>query len=231
MRIAFVVKSESSAAPIVKAFCAHHCDISDDPEIVVVVGGDGTLLRAEREHPGVPKVLIRDSAIGKLYSDHPLDLVIESLKAKQYTIEERTTLEAHVHGVTYRAANDVIIRNKLLTQAIRFTIDVPGEQFDGEFIGDGVIIATPMGSTAYYHTITRSSFTEGIGIAFNNIIQLHNVSPRLSEDARIVVHITRGPGELGVDNNVHTEPLQDGDTVVVQKCAFPMRIVQLYSAS
>jgi NAD kinase len=187
----------------------------------------GTLLKAEREYPGIPKALLRDSNIGKLYSDHKAHELIDALKTGAYTVEERLTLQAFAHGKQYRAANDVIIRNKLLTQATRFTIDAGQGQLEGEFIGDGLVIATPLGSTAYYHTITRDSFASGIGIAFNNVIQLPRFAPHFSEDVQLKITITRGPAELGVDNSVHTEELKDGDVVRVRKCDLPLRIIRL----
>ncbi len=227
MKIALVARDAATLASIEDSFPPSDFERSAQPEIVVVVGGDGTLLRAEREYPGVPKALVKASRVGNLYTEHSAEQVAAALREGTYEVREELALEAEVHGELYRAANDVIIRNKLLTQAIRFTVDAPNHFFDGDFIGDGLVIATPLGSAAYFHTITRTKFTEGIGIAFNNVMQLHDVVPLLSDDALVTITITRGPAELGVDNSMHTRELHEGDTIVVKKSSRSVRLVRI----
>jgi NAD+ kinase len=226
MHIAFVAKSEEKLETVRRLFEQKGLVTQNPPDVVVVIGGDGTLLRAEREYPGVPKALVKDSEVGHLYHSHSPEELAAALQAKRFSIDERSALEATVHHVTYRAANDVIIRNRLLTHAIRFTLTIDGKPVGKEFIGDGLVVATPMGSTAYYHTITRKSFSKGFGIALNNIIQ-HTDLPLLTEETQITVTITRGPVDLGVDNSMHVEPLKEGDEIVIKKSSIPVRIVCL----
>jgi NAD kinase len=226
MRIAIVSKEDELLPRLHDQFTALGFIISSEPAVIIVAGGDGTLLRAERDYPGIPKALLKHSAIGNLYKDHTVEEIAAALLHNQYTIEEHTALEATVHHVKYRAANDVIIRNKLLTHAIRFRIEVNGVQ-SPEYVGDGLVIATPFGSTAYYHSITRAHFTHGIGIAFNNIHNERVPAQHFADTVDVLVHITRGPGDLGVDNSLHIEDLRAGDTVRIRKSDVPVRVVRL----
>ena len=224
MRIAFVSKSPHAQAAVEHLFTKRGIQCTGVPEVVVVIGGDGTFLRAEREYPGVPKALVKDSDVGFLYHAHTPEELAAALKECNFTIEERPALEALVHHIKYRAANDVIIRNRLLTHAIRFTIEVDEKPLGREFIGDGLVVATPSGSTAYYHSITRKTFSEGVGIALNNVTQETEL-PHLGEEQELLVTIMRGPADLGVDNSMHIEPLKEGDTIRIRKSPTPVRIV------
>lgn len=227
MQLAYVAKRPEALEEVRPVFASHGHVEGVDPELVVVIGGDGTLLRAEREHPGVLKALLRDSEVGHLYTcTSPVELA-RALAQGAYAVEERDALEASVHGVVLRGVNDVIVRNTLLTHAIRFTVTVDGEARDGTLIGDGVVVATPLGSSAYYQSITRMTFAAGIGLAYNNLVLQpceHEVLPASSE---LIVHIRRGPAALGVDNSLHTESLQAGDVVRICKSATPLRVVRL----
>ncbi len=170
--------------------------VKKNPEIVVSHGGDGTFFIAERKYPGIPKLLIRDSENGYLCLKENKNKILDSLNKKKYKLE--ACIKLKIRNLT--GVNDVIIKSRNLTEALRFNLWINGKDY-GNFIGDGLVIATPYGSTGYFHSITRKKFGKGkIGIAFNNTTKA--VKPLIVKDnSKIEVGILRGIAEVGVDNN------------------------------
>ncbi len=195
------------------------------PDVVVTFGGDGTILGAERDYPGIPKLPLRDSKNCHICSTLPNEEIVRLLVKNKLPIREYAKLEvicSQKHGL---ALNDVTIRNKLLNVALRFTVTVNDEEPTPELIGDGVVIATPFGSTAYSYSITHAIFNQGFGMAFNNIHNAALPERVVPEDAVIKVAITRGPADLGLDNDPEIPALSDGDVIAVKKAAQTAKIL------
>src|SRR3989338_3115667 len=185
------------------------------PDVIFCLGGDGTYLYAERFYPGIPKLLIRNKSIcSKCPPSHHLPalaVILGKLKKGQYHIEKHMKLEARVGKKRLVCANDFMIRNKSLTQALRFTVFVNNKRLP-PCIGDGLVTATPFGSTAYFYAITKKRFTHGIGLAFNNITT--PLRYKILKDTDLVpIQIDREHAELAGDNNPHMIMLNPGDVV------------------
>jgi len=112
------------------------------------------------------------------------------------------------------ATNDIVIRNAIPTHALRFKISINGKQIKDEFIGDGIVVATTFGSTAYFESITRKKFNKGIGVAFNNTT-VKQPPLFLNENAKIKVKITRGEAFLAADNEPKMAMLTAGKSVTI----------------
>ncbi len=197
--------------------------VQKNPEIIICYGGDGTLLRAERVYPGIPKVVIKNSQICKNCIDLPKKQILKKLLTNKFTIKEYNKVEARVGQKTITALNDVVVMHKHYNKAIRFEVYIDDKLYEQEILGDGIIVATPFGSTAYYQSVTRSNFSDGLGLAFNNAISLiqHLV---LKEDAKIKVHLTRGPAVLVDDNNQKYIELKTGQNIYINKSKTPARL-------
>lgn len=209
--------------------------VKKKPDFVIACGGDGTLLISERMFPGIPKLMLKDSE--HCASCHgyetPIDELLAKLTEGKYEIEEHQKLHASwMRGKRnlgeFICINDFIIRNQILTQALRFRIFIDeDEPLKKELIGDGAIICTSFGSTAYYQSITKNSFEEGLGIALNNC----NVRERgihTSRDKTITIEITRMPADFAVDNDPDIKIMEAGDTLVVNASAEKMRIIRVH---
>ncbi|MGF1498229.1 MAG: hypothetical protein ACFB8W_15610 [Elainellaceae cyanobacterium] len=196
----------------------------DAPDFVITLGGDGTFLAAERTLPGVPKLLVRDSLVCYKCQNEPLDEMLALLQEDRGCIEEIIKLEVTHSDSQLLAVNDAILRNENLTQAIRFTVHESSKGIDVQAIGDGIVVATAFGATGYYRSVTRSAFSQGIGLAFNNPTE--EQPPRiLDESIELTVTLTRGIGQLAVDNNPDIRQVEAGDRLTIRKASQVARLV------
>ncbi len=192
----------------------------EDPELIIVYGGDGMFLIAERIFPGVPKILLKESKISNKGYDIDIEEAIKLYIEKKYFIEEIKKLKAvHMGYFETRellAVNDIVIRNSLPTEAIRFKIKINGEDLGENFVGDGVVVSTPYGSGGYFSSITNETFKSGISLAFNNITKSkkHII---LKEEDKIEIEITRGPAVLVSDNNRDFVSVEHKDRIFIEQ--------------
>ena len=126
--------------------------LSDDVDICVVLGGDGTILRALRRYAGtsVPVFAVNFGQIGFLATIDP-DECEEGFERALTGAFEVLTLPAlalQVPGGQYAAINDLSIHRKLGGRVAQLAYELEGEQV-GSVRCDGVVVATPAGSTGY----------------------------------------------------------------------------------
>ncbi len=200
--------------------------VADAPDVVISYGGDGTLMRAEYAYPGIPKLLLKGSAICKLCSPLSNEEVLKKFIAGRYRMEAVEKLEARAKGKILRGVNDIIVHNDNPRHAIRYHLFVRDKQIGDEIIGDGVVVATPLGSTGYYRSITDSFFELGIGVAFNNSTEQadHMV---LGDEVVVRMRVVRGPAFVYADNQAEAIPLADGDEVVIEKSSDVAHIIRV----
>jgi NAD+ kinase len=121
-------------------------------DIVVVLGGDGTVLRALTRFlgTGVPVVGVNFGRVGFLSSMGRRDLEagLARVFAGEYEVVELPTLELEHPDGAERAVNDVVVASAELGRMIELELAVGGEEL-GRQPCDGIICATPSGSTAY----------------------------------------------------------------------------------
>ena len=127
--------------------------LQDDIECAVVLGGDGTLIHVARKlaEKRIPVFGINMGNLGFLtHADSgKAKVALESLIAGEYCIEERMMLEASVDGKVFGTAlNDVVLTRNGFSRIISVGIFVNGKPVCN-YRGDGVIVATPTGSTGY----------------------------------------------------------------------------------
>lgn len=227
-----IVSRDTAACARFKELVSHYGFSYDEkaPELVISFGGDGTLLHAERLFPGVPKLLLRGSTTCQKCHNHPLEHALDALREGRFTKRKMIKLEVELScgtKISSRVAlNDIILRNKHLEHAIRFSLSVDGKQIHEQLIGDGLVVATPYGSTAYFKSITKETFKKGMGLAFNNITL--DQSPLLLDDSvEIRIRILRGPAEVAADNDRFPAVLEEGDVLLVRKSSESTTILEL----
>jgi NAD+ kinase len=121
-------------------------------DVMVVLGGDGTMLRALKRslETGVPVIGVNFGSVGFLTSVRAdeLESGLARVFAGEYEVVELPTLEAELDGKTQIAVNDVVAASSIIGRMIELGWEVGGEDL-GEVPCDGVICATPSGSTGY----------------------------------------------------------------------------------
>lgn len=132
-------------------------EFHDSLDLIIVLGGDGTILSVARGINGKVDVPILGINIGNLgflssveISD--IDLAFKKLRDLEYRVEERILLKSNIPEDINKgqslALNDIVISRGSLSRMIRFQIFIDGKRYY-TFKGDGLIVATPTGSTAY----------------------------------------------------------------------------------
>lgn len=125
-----------------------------EAEALFILGGDGTILRAARRYvpTGIPLIGINIGHLGFMSELNLPDVekMIEHIRKKDYVIDERMMLEARINGTgrVFIALNDFIITKINRTRMVQLDLYVNGTLAD-LYNGDGLIVATPTGSTAY----------------------------------------------------------------------------------
>ena len=125
-----------------------------DAALLVTVGGDGTLLRAARiaVEDDIPVLGINTGRLGFLTEFDEDDPRIDQLPdyfERGLEIEERVALQAEYEGRKFFALNDVVVRKGSISRIVPFGLCLNDEQA-AHIPADGICIATPTGSTAYF---------------------------------------------------------------------------------
>ncbi len=127
-------------------------ELCEKVDFLISVGGDGTLLSVVRKSFEYDKAVlgINLGTLGFLtdISMEQLPKFIEDLKKSVYKIDNRMMVEGSVNLNKFVAFNDIVISRKSISSMIRIEGKINGKHFNSYF-GDGVIISTPSGSTAY----------------------------------------------------------------------------------
>lgn len=208
-------------------------DVGDGgPDLVISLGGDGTLLRAARTVIGmdVPVVGVNMGNLGFLTSVTAgrIDQDVSRILAGQFRIEERRTLEARVvragdvQGEPVMALNDVVIHKAGVARVTRLDLWVRGDEWEdeiGSFSGDGVVVSTPTGSTAYSMSAGGPIIVPELDCFLVTPICPHTLAVRPlvvpgGEEIRIAA-LDRGEPLFMTLDGQEGRPLVDGDEVVV----------------
>ncbi|MBA2283506.1 MAG: NAD(+)/NADH kinase [Acidimicrobiia bacterium] len=127
-------------------------DITAEPvDLVVAIGGDGTMLRAARLLGDAAPILgVNAGNLGYLTEVEPDDAVgaVRRFHRGDHRIEQRMRLEGEAEGARFLALNEVVIEKTGPGHTIRVSVSFDGSHFT-TYEADGLIVATPTGSTAY----------------------------------------------------------------------------------
>lgn len=203
-----VLLSGSQAEELVPTIKAVGLQVVTDPaqaDCVVAHGGDGSLLGADRAYPGLPKLPIRRNTDCDKCPEHRDEVVLRKVAQGKIKVTRLPRLRAEAGGRILYGINDVVFHNSKVTSAVRYRVLIDGAEYAREIVGDGLVAATPFGSSAYYRSITNSVFRVGLGIAFNNSTEVVNHLV-LCDRSVVEVEVLRGPALLVADNI--TEPVE-----------------------
>lgn len=133
-------------------------EAADPPDLVLTLGGDGTLLRAARDFGRlqIPIMGVNLGRVGFLTTATPAELesVLHDIARRAFRVEHRKTLETLIEAgdgtrqLLRVALNDVVIHKEGVARLVRLRVSLGGQEV-GVYSADGLIISTPTGSTAY----------------------------------------------------------------------------------
>ncbi len=132
-------------------------DLCNDADLAIAIGGDGTMLYASRlvRVTGTPLIGVNRGRLGFLADITPDEMIpsVDQILAGDYQEDRRILLEATLHSAngeqqTAHALNDVVVQRGSKGGMVDFSTQV-ADQYVNTHSGDGLIVATPTGSTAY----------------------------------------------------------------------------------
>jgi NAD+ kinase len=202
-------------------------------DFVLALGGDGTILSAARAiaERRVPILGIHLGDLGFLAKVTLEDLYarLDQVAAGDYTLEERMTLQAQIWNGSdtkqYTALNDFVIDNGDSHRMLTLKLEADG-RFVGRYKADGIIIATPTGSTAYSLAAGGPIVAPEVDSMIITPICPHTLTSRplvLPADSVVKITFAEDMGNAGImsDGQIE-EPLRKDSQVVIQQGAYPV---------
>jgi NAD+ kinase len=208
-------------------------------DIVVVLGGDGTFLRAARAvaRVDVPILGVNLGKVGFLSKVEAgeLENVLAQLAAGHYRLDERMALEAQIlpagrpaEGFIHTALNDVVIARGALARVCRLDVSIDRSHL-ATFIADGLIVASPTGSTGYSFSaggpivdpLSRNLVVTPIA-GYLSAIRSVVVGPEQVVSCRVV---DANEALVSIDGRTDL-PIAVGDVVEVRAAERPIRLVE-----
>lgn len=211
-------------------------EISDDGDVCIAAGGDGTFIKAAREFDG-PILPLRGGEDGSTgyYSDmeiNRIDTVITALKSKKYSVEDISSkIEVSFGQKKYFAVNEILLRNLLKEVYFKVYHINKGERkllYPFVMSGDGLLVSGRVGSTAYNRNAGGPIILSPKVICltflfvespFSNPIVLDN-------DSELFIEVVKGKGMLTYDN-IDIGEAAPGDHFSIKQSDKPIKMIRL----
>ncbi|CAN5272947.1 NAD(+)/NADH kinase [soil metagenome] len=203
-------------------------------DVVVGVGGDGTLLEAAHlaHRADIPVAGVNLGTVGYLAEFDPDDLegLLDTLLQRPLPEIGRMTLGASTaDGSTWHAINDVVIEKVLSQRIVQLTVAIDGEHFT-TYRADGIIVATPLGSTAYSLSAGGPVLDPGLEALVMTPVAPHSLLSRslvLRPDTTVTFTVEGDrPVRVNLDGREATM-LTGGESLTVHRGDRPVRFVSV----
>jgi NAD+ kinase len=216
----------------------HESELAAQVDLMLVLGGDGTMIATARMigDTQVPVIGVNYGGLGYL-AEFPLEELfpaLESILAGQYKVQQRLMLTVELWRgeelvTRNRVLNDVVVNKSALARIIEIEAHL-NEQFVNLFRADGLIVATPTGSTAYNLSAGGPIIYPSMHAVVITPICPFTLSNRplvVPDDSMIDVRLMTEKEEvaLTLDGQVGV-PLRAGDRVVIRKSRAAFNLVQ-----
>jgi len=229
-------------AGIRDAICPDAASLAREVDLLLVFGGDGTMLRAAREIAGsqTPILGVNIGGLGFLTAvpSDELGVALKRVWQGEFTFESRTLLQASCRpngGPPEQSAlNDIVISRGIASRLIELEVRVDGDPLT-QYRCDGLVVCSPTGSTAY-------SLAAGGAVVFPTaeVLEITPICPHTLSNRSLVVPLTakievkvvspKPATILSADGQVVSE-LSIGDTVYIQRSRRTVRLMHLAGSS
>ncbi len=206
-----------------------------DIQLMISVGGDGSILRLMHRYPELNSAILGIN-LGHLgfMADVPvadLEASLQDLASGLYTIEERLMIQGETSSNNqFFAVNDIVVHRGSNPSMIELAIHVGGV-YVNTFVADGLVIATPNGSTAYSLAAGGPILSPTLDAVVITPISPHTISNRpivLTADQEIQIKYVSeyDPAEIFADG-LEKHTLRTGETFSIRKSSRRFRLVSL----
>ncbi len=221
----------------------NEADAATGCELAVVIGGDGTILRAaELTHAvGTPVLGVNLGHVGFLAEAESEDVeaTIDAIVERRYTAEDRLTIDVAVYQgkelvASTWALNEATVEKAARQRMLELVVEVDGRPLS-RWGCDGVVCATPTGSTAYNFSAGGPVVWPGVDALLMVPISAHALFARplvVAPDSVLAVEVlarTEGAGVLWCDGRRAVD-LPPGARIEVRRGQTPVRLVRLHQA-
>ena len=214
-------------------------DLNPSYDVMLTIGGDGTLLKGITyvRSLQIPILGINAGRLGFLATAHKDDLpnVLEQLRKGDYQVVERSVIEAvfadtgePVDTVNF-ALNEITVTRK--NTASMITVDT---ELNGDYLcsywADGLIIATPTGSTGYSLSCAGPVILPTAKNFVLTPIAPHNLSARpviIPEDAEVKLSISGREKKFLMSLDSHIKSIPNKQSIIVRKAPFVVKMIRL----
>ena len=231
---------DASLAEVRRFLASRGCEVLKEGEraadLAIVVGGDGAMLAAARDlvRHRVPLVGVNLGRVGFMtdVGHHDMRAGIGAILDGQYTLEERTLLDAEVFRGKKSLMRTIALNEAVVGRGAQGRLIEFGLTIDGEFIyklrGDGVIVATPTGSTAYALSAQGPILHPAVPAVALVPLAPHTLSARpvsVSDASVIEIEILHAQDARAHFDGVLKHDMAEGDRLVLRRSADVVRFV------
>lgn len=201
-------------------------------DVTIAIGGDGTVLRAVRlvADAGVPIVAFNAGQLGYLADVAPerARWALGELAAGRGRTEERMRVQANVGGEVVTGLNEVVVERAFTGHTVRLRVYFDGEFFTS-YVSDGMVVATPTGSTAYAFSVRGP-----IVAPTHRALLMVPVAPHLLFDRALVLEATstielevvgHRPAKVSIDGQGGFD-VTPGNRIVCSTASKPARFIR-----
>jgi NAD+ kinase len=232
-----IINQEEIVVKPYKTFASHE-DLDDSFDILISIGGDGTILRAATfvQNSGIPILGVNAGRLGFLakVQKENIGLFLQVVLEKKYTISERTLLSLEVNPSlsdfeTNFAMNEISINRKDTTSMITIETYLNGEYLNS-YWADGLIISTPTGSTGYSLSCGGPILMPEVKALVITPIAPHNLNARplvIGDDTEIRLKVSGREEQYLVSLDSRITSIYNNAELRIKKTPFKIKMVEI----
>lgn len=217
---------------------ASHADLDSSFDILISIGGDGTILRAATfvRDSGIPILGVNAGRLGFLakVQKENIESFLQVVLEKKYTISDRTLLTMDANPATSEidinfAMNEVTVSRKDTTSMI--TIDTYlNDEYLSSYWADGLIISTPTGSTGYSLSCGGPILTPDVKALVITPIAPHNLTARplvIPDNIEIRLKVSGREEQYLVSLDSRISSISNNSELIIKKTPFQIKMVEI----
>ena len=206
-------------------------EIAREADIIISIGGDGTFLKASHFIGNMDKTILGINAghlgfLAETRKDKAVELLDDVVNGR-YAIERRMILEGEFAGESYYCLNDVVVHMGSMLRIVELQLRLNGVSV-ARFRSDGIIFATPTGSTAYSLAAGGPILIPTIDAIVITPIAPHNLGHRpfiVPSDTNIELELLSPQAIISFDGQLQRN-LDMGDRIQIRKADFSIKIIK-----